>query len=465
MRILLINTNRMQPPVAPIGLDYVAEALRAAGHSVTLLDLCWEEDPHHAISSVLNKTEFGLIGATLRNSDDCAFTSRHSFLAGFADLLETVRKNTAAPIVLGGIGFSVMPELVLSLSKAAFGIWGEGEFALPELATRLELGREWRDLPNLLWCNEGAWRRNPPGQNPLSGLPQMTRSWVDNKQYFRLGGQAGFETKRGCPGRCIYCADPVAKGAQVRLRPPIDVVNELENLVGQGIDTLHTCDGEFNLPGRHAMDVCREIERRGLGRKLRWYAYCSPAPFPPELAAAMRAAGCVGINFGADNADPVMLQRLGRDFTPADIEDAVRLAKDQEIAVMLDLLLGSPGETKQSIEQTIDLVRMAAPDCAGVSLGVRVYPGTELARQVSIDENAAGLVGGKNSSDPLFYLEPRIASFVFGWLDERIGNDRRFLFFDPSRPNQNYNYNANQRLADAIRRGERGAFWDILRRM
>jgi tryptophan 2-C-methyltransferase len=109
MRVALINTNLLQPPVGPIGLDYVAEALHSRGHSVEFLDLCWEEDQKSAIARFLKKSDFGLIGMTLRNTDDCAFTSRQSFLPGFADLARIVRENTEAPIVLGGVGFSVMP--------------------------------------------------------------------------------------------------------------------------------------------------------------------------------------------------------------------------------------------------------------------------------------------------------------------------------------------------------------------
>jgi len=97
----------------------------------------------------------------------------------------------------------------------------------------------------------------------------MTRSWVDNKRYFKEGGQAGFETKRGCNGSCIYCADPVAKGRNIRLRPPSAVADEVEHLVAQGIDHLHTCDSEFNLPPEHAIAVCEEFERRRLGDKVR----------------------------------------------------------------------------------------------------------------------------------------------------------------------------------------------------
>jgi tryptophan 2-C-methyltransferase len=465
MRTLLINSNRMQPPIAPIGLDYIAEAMNAAGHSVELLDLCWEEDALSAISAFLEKKEFGLIGVTLRNTDDCVFSSRQSFLPDFVELIKTIRKNSEAPVLLGGVGFSVMPELLISESGAELGIWGEGEFVLPELAHRLENKEDWKDLPGLILRRESKLRRNPPNARPLADLPRMSRNWVDNRRYFARGGQAGFETKRGCSGKCIYCADPVAKGAQVRRRPPSAVADELEALLEQGIDTLHTCDGEFNIPGGHAIDVCGEIVRRGLGGRLRWYAYCSPAPYSRELARSMREAGCVGINFGVDNGNEEMLKRLGRDFDPVDIRNAAHWTKEQGMSVMLDLLLGAPGETEESISRTVQLAKEANPDCVGVSLGVRVYPGVELARQIDSGKHAGGLIGGEDPFDPLFFLEPAIASSVFGWLDTLIGSDRRFFFFDPSKPNQNYNYNSNQRLVEAIQQGHRGAFWDILRQL
>jgi hypothetical protein len=457
MRVALINTNRMRPPIAPIGLDYVAEALSAAGHRVDLLDLCWAADPPAAIVAFFRRAEYGLAGVTLRNTDDCGYVSRQSFLPEFFETVGTVRRHTAAPIVIGGVGFSVMPEQVLALAAADAGVWGEGEFVLPVLASRIESGAEWRDLPNLVWRRDGAWQRNPPAAWPLADLPAMTRRRVDNVRYFLEGGQAGFETKRGCPGECVYCADPVAKGAATRVRPPADVVDEIERLLDQGIDHMHTCDGEFNLPAWHALEICAEIARRRLGRRMRWYAYCSPAPFSRELARAMREAGCVGINFGADNGDARMLDRLGRGFAPEDIVNATRWSKQEGMAVMLDLLLGSPGETRESLTQTVELIKRADPDRAGVSVGVRIYPGTELARRLAVT--------GQDPSEPQFFLEPQIAPFVFGLLDQLIGDDSRFLFFDPTRPDRNYNYNANQRLVDAIARGQRGAYWDILRRI
>ncbi len=466
MNVALVNTNRMQPPIAPIGLDYIASALKAAGHEVRLLDLCWEEDAERSIARFFNnEPEFGLIGMTLRNTDDCVFTSRRSFLAGFLDLVKAVRNNSAAPIVLGGVGFSTMPGQVLSRADVNYGVWGDGEFVMPALADRLEKSDKNLDLPNLILRSNGSWRRNPPAMRSLQDLPPMRRELVDNGRYFQHGGQAGFETKRGCFGACIYCADPVAKGKQVRVRPPADVADEIEALIGQGIDCLHTCDSEFNMPEDHALAVCREITGRGLGEKIRWYAYCAPAPFSRELAGAMRRAGCAGIDFGADNGSETMLQRLGRSFGPGDIFNAARWSREVGMSVMLDLMLGAPGESRDSIVQTVDLMKRADPDRVGVSLGVRVYPGTALERKVAGGKDEAGLVGGGDPFDPLFFLEPEIEQGVFEWLHALIGDDRRFLFYDPSRPKQNYNYNDNQRLVDAIRQGHRGAYWDILRKL
>ncbi|MBK5094349.1 MAG: hypothetical protein JJE32_01590, partial [Deltaproteobacteria bacterium] len=106
----------------------------------------------------------------------------------------------------------------------------------------------------------------------------------------------------------------------------------------------------------------------------------------------------------------------------------------------------------------------AEPDCAGVAVGVRVYPGTEMEGRIAEGDGKKGLVGGEDLSKPVFFVEPEVAPSVFGLLEDLTKDDNRFLFFDPGRPEKNYNYNANRVLAEAIRAGYRGAYWDILRR-
>lgn len=464
VKVALVNTNRMKPPIAPIGLEYVAESLTSKGHRAEILDLCFAEDCQRAITDFFQRKAYGLVGVSLRNTDDCAFTSAESFLGEFSALVAEIKNATDAPIFLGGMGFSTMPERVLSLCKADGGIWAGGEFAFPELATRMEQKEDWLDLPNLVRMSGNDFQRNPPLFFDLDRLPPMTRSFLDNGRYFREGGQAGIETKRGCPRDCIYCADPAGKGKNVRTRPTQEIANELENLLRQGIDSVHMCDSEFNIPLWHAEAVCEEVSSQSLAERIRWYAYCAPVPFSIDLALQMARAGCAGINFGVDSGDPKMLTSLGRSHTPKDILTAVDCCRTAGIPVMLDLLIGSPGESRQSIRRTIDLMKRAEPDRVGVAAGVRVYPGTRLFRMMERGDLRGGLTGGNDPSHPLFFMEPKIGPDVFEILDRLIGDDERFFFFDPDNPERNYNYNANQRLVEAIGKGYRGAYWDILRR-
>ncbi len=463
MKVAFINTNRMRPPIAPIGLEYVAEAVRDAGHDVAVLDLAWSDDLAADIAAFFSRHACEVAALTLRNSDDCAFTTRESFVEPFAAVVRGVREHSDATVVIGGVGFSVMPETVLETSGADLGIWGEGEFALPAVIRRLERRAHVEEVPNVVHKSGDRWRRTPVRFGDLAALPSRRRDLFDNLRYFHEGGQGGVETKRGCPQKCTYCADPVAKGRVTRLRPPVKVVDEMEALVASGIDHLHTCDAEFNLPEAHARAVCEEMIRRRLGQKLRWYAYCTPRPFGEETARLMREAGCAGINFGVDHGDDTMLRRLGRSHRAGDILAAARVCKAQGMAVMYDLLIGAPGETPAGIRRTIELMKRSEADRFGIALGIRVWPGTALAEALLEPAPAPGLSGGTDPTRPLFYLDPRVTDAA-DTIDRLVAGDPRFLFFNPHAEGRNYNYNDNHTLVDAIAAGYRGAYWDILRR-
>ena len=115
---------------------------------------------------------------------------------------------------------------------------------------------------------------------------------------------------------------------------------------------------------------------------MRWYAYLAVVPFDADLAERMPRAGCVGINFTSDAASPAMLRRLPP-AAPArrTWRGVVRLCRRHGIAVMLDLLLGGPGETPETVAETIRVFRAVGPDCVGAALGVRLYPDTAAGRR------------------------------------------------------------------------------------
>ena len=353
---------------------------------------------------------------------------------------------------------------------ADFGLTGDGERSLPLLAHSLAAQEDPSAVPGLVWRQAGTVRVNPPSREPIHSLPRRRR-FLDNARYFAEGGQAGVETKRGCNRGCIYCADPLGKGSRLRARTPRQVVEEVQALLSQNINCFHLCDSEFNVPLSHASSVCEEFSRSGLGGRARWYTYATPAGFSVELAQAMRRAGCVGVNFGADSGDDSMLARLGRDFTSSDLLATAEACRRAGLVFMFDLLLGGPGETRASLAHTIKLMKRISPHRVGVSLGVRIYPGTRLSRLVSqqgplaLNPNVQGAKEDVHLLRPVFYLSRELGEDAVHYIRSLVAEDQRFFFPTSETGTENYNYRDNQRLVEAIREGHRGAYWDILRRL
>ncbi len=469
--IALVNANIIKPAVAPLGLEYLAKACRDAGIDAEVIDLSFEDDPHEALRRRLAEVRPELVGVTVRNSDNCYLLSSHSFIPEIREVVARTRSATEAPVVLGGAGFSAAPRAAMRAIGADYGVAGDGERALVALLEVVRGRREPGEVPGLLWREGGAVRAAEPEWTAFADGP-LPRDAVELERYLREGGQVGLETKRGCDRSCIYCADPLSKGRRIRERPPAAVADEVEHLLARGCDVYHICDSEFNIPESHARAVCEELIGRGLGDRIRWYAYLAPAPFSDELAGLMRRAGCRGIDFGADSGDPEMLRRLGRDFEPEDTRAAVAACRTQGIAVMTDLLIGAPGETRESARASIEMARQAEPSCAGISLGVRVYPGTGIAgivrEQGPMADNPA--LWGRTAEneemlEPVFYLAPELGApeEAAAWLADVIGGDPRF-FFGGSGDDADYDYDDNELLVRAIAEGARGAYWDILRR-
>ncbi len=461
----------MRPAVGPIALDYLAAALEQAGWQPSLLDLTWADDAEAAIARHFRDHEPVLVGYTQRNTDDCYLASRYSCLPHARAMIALIRRHTAAPIVVGGCGYSLAPVALLEELGADYGLAGEGEVALHRLATAIAKGEPPPTIPGLAYRADNEVRYNAWEPVELAGLPLSQRAFLDNARYWREGGQGGFETKRGCDRGCIYCADPIVKGRRIRLRDPRDVAQEVANLAQQGVLHLHTCDSEFNVPREHAVAVCEALIERNLGETVRWYAYCTPGDFEAELAENMKRAGCVGIDFGADNGADAQLARLGRDFGVEDLERAARLCHEHGIAFMFDLLLGAPGETQETVRRTIELMKRLEPSRVGVSAGVRLYPGTKLSARLArgtLDERD-GFRGELEDNDdlvqPVFYVSPELGPDVHRYVSNLVGNDPRFFCADPEAELTDYNYRENLTLVNAIREGHRGAYWDILRRL
>jgi radical SAM superfamily enzyme YgiQ (UPF0313 family) len=460
--IVLVNTNVSRPPVSPVGLEYVGETLIDAGIPLKVIDLSFETDWKAALKQGLGNAIPVLTGLSVRNIDDSSFISKQSFLPWIKEVTEEVRRQSDSFILLGGVGFSTDPLTALEYCRADAGIAGDGEDAIQALYRRLSANKEYFDLPNIVYRQDNKILYTPRAYVDLKHAPPPRRRLFDNKRYEQLGAIVGIETKRGCTGKCIFCADPVAKGNSMRLRLPRVVVQEFQDLLSQGVSWFHLADSEFNQPINHAKDICRAIIDALIGDKIHWYTYASPAPFDRELARLMKQAGCAGINFGMDSLHDEQLGRLCREHNVSDIEQLVGILEEEGINYMADLLIGCPGENEETLRTTIETAKRLDIPLVGMAAGIRVYEGTQLKRQIDERSFKKGSLITENGLR--YYMSPELGADPFGLIQELTGGDERFLTLANPGDTDSYNYADDEHLSDLIRQGARGAYWDILRK-
>src|SRR5512133_2605750 len=271
MKLLLISANRERDPypVFPIGLACLAGPLEAAGHVLAVLDLCFESDPSCSISSALADYQPDAVVISLRNLDNVTWPDSRSYLDGVRDIIALCRGR--ALTILGGSGFSLMPVEILAAVGADYGVTGEGEQQLPQLLDCLEAGGDPTVLSGVVVPGRSGFI--PPVPVDFPGTPD--RTLFDVARYYREGGMANVQTKRGCPFSCTYCTYPLLEARCMRLRPITDILKEIRSLVHDyGVSYLYFVDDIFNYPPDFASELCRAMVAEKL--PVNWSAFINP---------------------------------------------------------------------------------------------------------------------------------------------------------------------------------------------
>ena len=414
MRVLLVYANKSRDLTAapPVGLSYVASAAKDAGHDVSVVDLLVADDDKLTLRRALNEHRPDVVGISVRNIDSCSKQRPASQASDATRYIEIVRESGNAVIVLGGPAISVLGPDALKAFAADVAVVGEGESAFPALLSALELGVSVSGLPGVHTRAGSAICGATPERLPRFGPSGMER-WIDWAAYRRRGGTWAIQTKRGCPMRCIYCAYPGIEGAQVRRRAPAEVVDEIEHVARTlRPRTFEIVDSTFNLPAAHAVGICEEILRRRLRVRLTTMGI-NPLGADAALFRVMRQAGFRSMMVSPDAASDTTLAALGKGFTVRDVRKTARLAKASGLRSAWFFLLGGPGETDETVDETLAFIEneLCYPRCLSILMtGVRVLPGTDLAATARRE----GLIAeGHDYTRPTFYLSP-------GVTDERI---------------------------------------------
>ena len=386
-RVLLVSANReRQPmPVVPNGVACVASALDAAGHDVRVLDLAFARDPHAAARDAAHAHDPDVIGISVRNIDNSDLIALRHYTPEARALLDTLRATAPrARIVAGGAAFGVAPEALFEALDVEFAVAGDGERATVALLDALAAARDPAGIPGLVRRGSAGVAFTPPGgEADLDALPDARmQRWLDLRAYQRRGATVPIQTKRGCVFKCVYCTYLNVEGWGYRLRDPARVAEEMAELVRDaGVRHFDFVDSTFNAPPRHAMDVCEAILRRGLRVHLDTSNF-TPAAAPDELLALMRRAGFRWLGISAESASDPVLAQLQKGFDAAQVRDIAERVERAGLGVLWIFLVGGPGETRETLEETLRFAasRLARGDAVYLTVGLRIYPGTTLHR-------------------------------------------------------------------------------------
>jgi len=387
----------------PLGLGLVCAAARSAGHEVSFLDLLAEADPRAAVRRAIAGSAPGVIGISVRNIDDQCRQSPRFLLEPVREVVNECRARSTAPLVVGGAGYSIFPREALAFLGADIGVAGDGEVAFPALLERLEAGRSAAGLPGV-YTPDAA----PPAARAHSPTLDALPLW-DAALAATIGPDlwVPVQSRRGCPNDCSYCSTSRIQGRTIRCRSPRHVVDLIGRLARAGLRRFYFVDNSFNIPERHALELCEALA--ALDPRVTWRCILYPERVRADLVRAMAAAGCREVSLGFESGSERILREMNKRFTPGDVRRTADLLAAHGIRRMGFLLLGGPGETRESVEESLAFARSLRLDDLRITVGIRIYPGTPLAKRAV----AEGMIASEDDLlRPSFYLAPGLEPWI-----------------------------------------------------
>lgn len=404
MKVLLISANRTEINMRtmPLGLAFVAEAARRRGHEVEMLDLARVGDTGAALTQAISRHAPEVIGISIRNIDNQAMRDTRFLYEDDREVISLVRTLTDRPIVLGGAGYSMFPDVILKHSCADLGIEGEGEVAFPAVIEAFERGGTLDNIPGVHVKSRGPAKHRSLIRN-MGDSPLPDPALVLDASRVEEDTWVPVQTRRGCPLNCSYCSTASIEGRILRKRDTESVVEWIAKLRALGARKFYFVDNTFNLPRSYAMELCAAMSRASLD--VEWRCILYPWRLDEELASAMVRAGCTEIALGAESADNEVLRRMNKRFRREDIAETNLLLAKYGIRQMGFLMLGAPGETRGSIERSLTFMDSLSLDSFKISIGVRIYPDTALADEA----REQGIITPRDTLlEPRFYITPTL---------------------------------------------------------
>jgi len=320
---------------------------------------------------------------------------------------EFIKKiDPKAKMIAGGCHPTIMGEETLKSGNFDIVVNGEGEITLQELLS----GKDMRKIDGLLYRKGKKIMINKERQPvlDLDDLPLPDYSVFNSKDYrtprlnCRKNPVVAIETSRGCVGKCVYCNKAVF-GNCFRYKSAKRTVDEMVHILSYGYKEIHIWDDGFSNNMQRAKDVCKEIIKRKL--KITWNIYngIRVSHIDKELLELLKKSGCYRISIGVESGNQKILDKIGKGITIKQIKKVFGLANKVGIETIAFCMIGLPGETEETMMQTIDLMLEIKPTIPKLSI-VMPLPGTPLFE----DWDKKGYIISKDWSNYIFHLPQKV---------------------------------------------------------
>ena len=367
--------------VPPLGITYVAAILERAGIEVKIIDCAVGISFDDLFEMILGE-----------HSDVIGITSTTPAFINAKKIASFVReKRPEVKILIGGIHVSALPDETMKTGLFDIGVIGEGEITIEQLFRNFK-NKEFVGLGKIRGIcyknkDEICENENQGFINDLDSIPLPARHLLPHPKYYqptpascRRVPYAVMITSRGCPTQCTFC-DRKVFGERYRMRSVPNIFMEIEDVVSKyGVREIRFFDDTFTVSKKRIFDVCDEFEKRKLN--LTWTCLSKVSNADGSLLKRMKKAGCWQVLYGFESGDDRMLKLLKKGNTVEKNIRAIRLTKEAGLEVRGDFIVGTPGETNESLEKTVQFAIDMKLDYAHFNKFVPL-PGTELYRNLT----------------------------------------------------------------------------------
>jgi anaerobic magnesium-protoporphyrin IX monomethyl ester cyclase len=400
-KIALVNTPLIagvahHPPFPPLGLAYLAAVLDHDGYEVRIMDCPVCEIDHKKL-----KADLAAFGPSLVGIGSMTPTIESAFKSA------VVAKEACpdAKVVVGGPHVTFMDrETLLQEPAIDVVVRGEGEETLSELVKQLPNLSKLEDVKGITFRkgNQIIQTLHRPFIQDLDALPRPAYRFLPIEKYRILGRKLlPIMSSRGCPFQCSFCVASQMFGAGFRARNPENVLDEMEWLRDEyGAEGISFQDDTLTFSKKRILEICDGIIERKIN--LRWGCGTRADVVTKEILAKMQKAHCDEICFGVESGCQRIRDALKKKVSTEQIENAIKWAKEAGIFVTASIILGYPGETRETLKQTLEFVRKVEPDDVYLCHATP-YPGTEL--RALVERNGWKMVSDwklYNTMNPIF---------------------------------------------------------------